>query len=163
MAYGRRLVERMGQHRDVKALCGYMGDGITWSRIQASATTPVLEGGLGLFKDMSEEHKAIIGTALGRIVDGRPESVYNFLVFLRGKEHVLHLVCARNIAERRLAKSTRQVVCPLGDIQLRAERIVCAEVLNRASHLHRWVNVNSRISGELPVPELPAKAEAVIQ
>ena len=57
------LLNEWEQHSDVKALCSYLGDGITWSRIQALATTPVLEGGLGLFREMSQEHKAVFGTA----------------------------------------------------------------------------------------------------
>ena len=157
------LLNEWEQHSDIKALCSYLCDGITWSRIQALATTPLLEGGLGLFREMSQEHKAVFGTAPGGIVEGRPESVYNFLVFLRGKEHVLHLVCARDIAERRLAKSTREAVGLLGDVQGRAERSVCAEVLQRTLYLHRWVNTHSHIANVMSLPELLAKAEASIQ
>ena len=57
------LLNEWEQHSDVKALCRYTGDGITWSRRQALATTPVLDGRLGLFREVSEVHKAIFGTA----------------------------------------------------------------------------------------------------
>ena len=68
--------------RDVRSI---MCDGITWLRLQSLATTPVLECGLGLFREMPRVHKAIFGNALGGIVDGRSESVCNFLASPRDK------------------------------------------------------------------------------
>ena len=108
------MLDEWDQYSDVKTLCSYMSDGVTWSRLQALATTPVLEGGLGLFQEMSREHKAIFGRAPGGIVEGRPESVLHFLTFLRGKEHVLHLVCARDLEQRRLAKKHSASSCSPG-------------------------------------------------
>ena len=157
------MLDEWDQYSDVKTLCSYMSDGVTWSRLQALATTPVLEGGLGLFQEMSREHKAIFGRAPGGIVEGRPESVLHFLTFLRGKEHVLHLVCARDLEQRRLAKNTRQAVALLGDVQGRAERSICGEVLHRALYLHRWVNEHNSIAGAYSLEGLLSRAEAVVQ
>ena len=47
------LLDAWDQHKDIKTLCAYMTDGVTWSRLQAIATTPLAEGGLGLFGEMS--------------------------------------------------------------------------------------------------------------
>ena len=86
-----------------------------------------------------------------------------FLTWLRGKEHVLHLVSARDVQQRRLAASTRHAVAILGDVQGRAERSVCAEVLHRSMFLHCWVNKHRHIAGEKSLEQLMADAEFIIQ
>ena len=100
----------------MKALCKYLGDGCTWTRLQGIATTPILEGGLALFGELSREHANFFGTLPGSIVQGRPESDKNFYVFLRGKEHVLHRVCAHDVVDRGLCRNTTEAVDILGDI-----------------------------------------------
>ena len=86
-----------------------------------------------------------------------------FLRFLRGKEHVLHLVCAHDVQQRTLTKRTKEAVALLGDVKGRAERSVCAELLHRSLFLHLWVNKHSHIAGAESLPALVARAEAIIQ
>ena len=64
----------------IKRLCEYLCQGSTWTRLQGLATTPVLEGGLGLFPEMSLAHAAVFGTKPGSIIPGRPENTSNFLI-----------------------------------------------------------------------------------
>ena len=131
----------------IRKLCEYLGDGCTWQRLQSLATTGVLEGGLGLCTMGSREHKRVFGRAPGSIVEGRPESDLNFLRFLRGREHALHLVTKEDLARRpNLAQATHDAVPLLGDHEGRAMRQVCAEVLHRALYLHWWVNKHGRIA-----------------
>ena len=67
-----------------------------------------------LFREGSEACKAVFGTSLASIVDGRPESDLSFLKFLRGREHVLHQACQRAVEERGLSSDTEAAVGILG-------------------------------------------------
>ena len=129
-----------------------MSEGSTWSRLQMLATTGAPEGGLGLFRVGSAEFRRVFGTAPPGIVDGRPESDLNFLRALRGREHILHLVCTRDLALRRLEADTQGAVLLLANHSGRAQRQVCAEVLHRALYLHWWVNAHGRISSTTSGP-----------
>ena len=47
----------------VKKVCEYVGNGVTWTRMQALAVTPVLENGLGLFGGRPLAFKHMFGRA----------------------------------------------------------------------------------------------------
>ncbi len=79
------MIAEYGLHKLVKRMCEYLNDGSTWTRLQAIATTPEDEGGLGLFVESSREHKSMFGTHPGSIVQGRPETDKGFYTFLRAK------------------------------------------------------------------------------
>ena len=140
------LLAEVTDYKLITRLCEYLCEGSTWTRLQGLATTPVLEGGLGLFPELSRTHAAVFGTTPGSIVPGRPESALEFLKFLRGKEHVLAPVCRRDVDDRHVADKTLDAVALLGDVRGRAGRSVVAELLHRALFLHRWVNVHPHIA-----------------
>ena len=157
------MLDECPHHARVKALCKYLGDGCTWTRLQGIATTPILEGGLALFGELSREQANFFGTLPGSIVQGRPESDKHFYVFLRGKEHVLHRVCAQDVLDRELCRSTAEAVDILGDIFGRVQRSVCGEMLHRAMYLHMWVNNHRHLSRETSLMDLSADAKDMIQ
>ena len=53
-----------------KALAAYLVDGITWTRLRELATRTVPDGGLGLFRDSSQQCKEVFGQSQCAIVDG---------------------------------------------------------------------------------------------
>ena len=97
--------------------------------MQGIATSPVDAGGLGLFGEMTLEHKNIFKSLPDGIVEGRPESDMRFLAFLRGKEHVLQHVCEHDMTQRDLAEGTQDAIRMLGDLAGRVKRSIAAEVL----------------------------------
>ena len=147
----------------VKNLCAYFSDGITWTRLQTLATASIAEGGLALFRDKSREHASIFGTTLGSIVTGRPEGDMKFLSWLRGKEHVLHLVTTRDVETRDLCRATQVAVNTLGNHVCRAWRSVGAELLHRTLFLHRFINAHAHICRVTTLAELLANAKHIIQ
>ena len=157
------IIEDIPHDTEVKKVCEYIHKGATWTRLQALATTPIEDHGLGLFGERSTEHARIFSTAPCTIVDGRPESDMQFLRFLGGKEHVLHQLCPRDVVGRNLATATQEAVAILGDHVGRASRRVCAEVLHRALYLHFWVNNHPHISGRTSLEELSQQAKHIIQ
>ena len=51
----KAVTEELKDHDLTKRLCVYFGEGGTWRRLQILATTPVLEGGLGLMEERYEQ------------------------------------------------------------------------------------------------------------
>ena len=157
------LLDEVPDYSVVKRLCEYMCDGSTWTRLQALATTPLLEGGLGLFPENSRKHAAVFANRPASIVDGRPESAQAFLAFLRGKEHVFHAVAQRDVADRGVVQSTVHAVALFGDVRGRAYRSVVAELLHRTLFLHQWVNNHSHIARVQTLTSLMQKAKNIIE
>ena len=84
---------------DLKGICTYFCEGITWSRLRELATTDPESGGLGIFKDSSKKCKDIFGKSPATIVVSRPDTDLNFLKFLQGKENILHRLAEREPGE----------------------------------------------------------------
>jgi len=125
-----------------KPLCVYLTDGITWSRLRAIAVNRQADGGLALFREGSQACKDVFGTSPGPVVDGRPESDLAFLQILKGKEVTLHKLCLRDLEQRpSLCPTTATAVRDLGSTLQRLQRVVLAEIVERALFLARW---NSR-------------------
>ena len=55
------VAAEMPAYTKVKKGCEYVGNGVTWTRMQALAVTPVRETGLGLFGGRSLEFKRMFG------------------------------------------------------------------------------------------------------
>ena len=157
------VIAEVPDYKVLKRLAEYLGEGSTWTRLQGLASLPVLEGGLGLCEELSPSHKRYFGTAPGSIVDGRPESDLRFLEFLRGREHILHLVASRDVEDRKLSEGTSAAVNLMGNHTGRAQRSVAAEMVHRALYLHRWVNVHKRIAGSMTLDELSSQAKGILQ
>ena len=81
---------------DYKALCSYLCEGITWTRLREIAVRAPRDGGLGMFADGSRPCKDLFQNAPASIVSTRPETDMRFLQFLRGKDHMLHRLVARD-------------------------------------------------------------------
>ena len=142
------------EYARIKKLAEYLGDGVTWQRLQSLATHGILEGGMGQFGVGSAEHKRIFGKAPGGIVDGRPESDLNFLRFLKGREYVLSLVCTKDVERRpNLGSATKDAVALLQDHKGRAMRQLSAEMVHRTLYLHWWVNAHGHIAESTHLPQ----------
>ena len=114
------------------AICAYLADGVTWSRLRDIAVTRPALGGLGLFKDGSQKCQEIFKQAPGTIITTRPETDLAFLKLLRGKEHVLHQLAVKDLEQRpKLGADTAAAVANLGDIRQRILRSILCEILER--------------------------------
>ena len=56
---------------DYKAIAAYLAEGLTWNRLRELATKSPEAGGLGLFRDGSQQCKDVFGTSPCTIIDGR--------------------------------------------------------------------------------------------
>ena len=157
------VIAEIPSYTEVKKVCEYVGNGVTWTRMQALAVTPVLENGLGLFGERSLEFKRIFGAAPRAIIENRPESDLNFLRFLNGRERTLHMLASRDVSDRSLAAATQDAVEVMASHEGRAQRRVCAEVLHRSLYLHFWVNAHNHICGVKTLDELMDQAKSIIQ
>ena len=147
----------------VKRLAEYFGEGSTWTRLQSVAKAPPKDGGLGLFGELSRDHVKYFGKAPGSVVDGRPASDVDFLVFVRGKEQVLRQVASRDVVDRHLAPATRAAVDQLASIEGWAMRSVSGEMVHRALFLHHWVNKHRHIARVMSLDALSRRAMDILQ
>ena len=157
------VIAEIPLYTKVKKICEYIGNGVTWTRLQSLAVTPPRENGLGLFGERSLEFKHVFGVAPRAIVDNRPESDKNFLRFLNGRERTLYMVACRDVSDRSLAAGTQEAVDVMASHEGRAQRRVCAEVLHRSLYLHYWVNNHNRICGVETLDDLTDRAKSLIQ
>ena len=148
---------------DYKALCSYLGEGITWTRLREIATRDPRDGGLGLFRDGSRPCKDLFDVAPGSIVTSRPETDLMFLKFLRGKEHLLHLLARRDLEQRTgLGPDIVGAVTSLGDIKQRLYREILSEVLERCFFLYYWSGKHDKVAMTLSWTDLVDKACGII-
>ena len=157
------VIDEIPDYGLVKKLCEYINKGVTWTRLQALASAPVVDHGLGLFKEKSQQYKRMFSKAPRPIVDTRPESDKHFLLFLGGKEHVLWQTASRDVTDRNLSASTVEAVQILQHVPGRAIRRLSAEVLHRALFLHLWVNEHPHISGIGTLESLGTTASQILQ
>ena len=150
-------------YKQIKKLAEYLGSGVTWTRLQAIACTPLIEHGLGLFRQGTRPCVQVFGKTPPGIFESRPESDFKFLRFLQGKEHVLSLAATIDVNDRELCAKTEEAVNLLAHNEGRAQRRVCAEVLRRALFLHHWVNDHPHISGISTLEDLADRAQDHIQ
>jgi hypothetical protein len=147
---------------DYKALAAYMVEGITWSRFRDIAIKDHHIGGLKLFTDGSEMCKKMFGQAPQAIVDTRPESDLRFLRLLKGKEHILHQLAARDLTQRPLKTESKAAVENLGNIEMRIRRTILAEILERCMFLHYWNGKHAFVSSCTSWDELMEEATEII-
>lgn len=111
---------------------------------------------------MSEECRAIFGQGPSGIIHQRPESDFNFLRFLRKKEHLLHLAAIQDMTQRDLADSTRNGIGSLGFMTDRVRRAILCEVLQRCLFLQFHTYRHERLIQETSWTELTEKASQLI-
>ena len=119
----------------VKAIGAYLSEGVTWTRLRALATTP-LPDGLGLMAPFSREAADMFSKGCGTVLEGRPESVYNILVFLGPREGTLSRLVERDVAERGLGDTATKAAAALVSVEGRARRMIAREILRRCLYLH---------------------------
>ena len=137
-----------------RALAAYLTEGITWQRLRELATRSVPDGGLGLFADGSRQCKKVFGESPCAIIDGRPESDLRFLKFLEGKEHILHKLATKDLAERSLNADTKAAILGLAGIKNRISRRVLQEILERCQYLYYWSGKHRSVACETSWEEL---------
>ena len=124
---------------DYKNLAAYFVEGITWSRFREIATRAPGDGGLQLFRLGSRADKNLFGCSPSAIISTRPQTDLNFLKLLQGKEHLFHRIAARDLEQRpTLEADTKKAVECLGEIQLRVNRSILAEIIERCLFLMHW-------------------------
>ena len=120
---------------DYKALAAYLCEGVTWSRLREIATKGPADGGLGLFRESSQQCKDVFGNRPSPICDSRPDTDLSFLKLLEGQEHLLHRMAVRDLEQRTLSVATRTAILNLGDIKSRIGRRILQELLEKCLFL----------------------------
>ena len=67
---------------DLETICTHLHTGVTWRRLHSIATAPVAQGGLNLMGHLSPRAHFIFGKAPPTLLDGRPELMFEFCVWL---------------------------------------------------------------------------------
>ena len=147
---------------DYKALAAYLVEGITWSRLRELATRDPGDGGMGLFRDGSQQCKDIFGKSPSAICDSRPETDLNFLKLLEGKEHILHRLATKDLEQRTLSSDTRAAILNLGDIKNRICRRILQEILERCMFLLYFNGKHSSVACATTWDQLMSKAVFLI-
>jgi hypothetical protein len=147
---------------DYKALAAYLCDGVTWSRLREIATKGPADGGLGLFKDCSQQCKNLFGRSPSAIIVSRPDTDLNFLKLLEGKEHLLHRVAVKDLEQRSLSAETQAAILNLGDIKSRIGRRVLQEILEKCMFLLYYNQKHATVAADTSWDELMQKAVAEI-
>ena len=120
---------------DYKALCAYLCEGVVWTRLREIATKDLALGGLGLFRDTSQQCKDLFGKSPSAIMVTRPDTDLKFLKLLAGKEHLFHQLAVRDLEQRSLGAETRAAVLNLGDVKSRIARRILPEILEKCMFL----------------------------
>ena len=143
---------------DYKALAAYLCEGVTWSRLREIATKDPRDGGLGLFKDSSQQCKSLFGKSPSAIIVTRPDSDLSFLKLLEGKEHLLHRLAVKDLEQRSLGVETRGAILNLGSIQSRIRRRVLQEILEKCMFLLYYNQKHGSVASCTSWDELMQKA-----
>ena len=135
---------------DYKALVAYLCEGVTWTRLREIATKDPALGGLGLFRDTSQQCTDVFGQIPSAIIDTRPDTYLRFFKLLEGKERLLHKLAARDLAQRSLGVEIRAVVVHLGDIKNRIlQKRVLQDILEKSMLLLYVLQPEASFSGNL--------------
>ena len=147
-----------------ESICTYLNSAqsTTWFQLKALAVLPREDGGLGLLTEGSKEYLAIFDEMPGTIVEDRPESVMNFLRFLRNKERVLAPCAAVDVVNRDLKAGALTASAALADVAGRVKRSIMAELLYRGLHLARYGNVRENLASDSRLEDLISEASAAI-
>ena len=148
---------------EYKAMCAYLTEGITWTRLREIAVRAPVDGGLGLFSDGGRHCQLLFRTSPGSILCNRPETDLNFLRFLRGKEHLLHRLALKDLEQRpKLGAEAVAAVANLGDIKQRIKRAILTEILERCMFLAKWSGAHAKVATQMSWTDLLGKATGII-
>ena len=150
-------------YEHTKKVCEYLRDGVTWTRLQALASAPVADNGLGLFRERSLEFKRVFGKAPHGILDGRPTTDLHLLEFLRGREHVLFRTATRDVQDRSLAAKKEEAVATLGNHVGRAVRRMACEMVQRSLFMYFWVEKHTHVGAVESLESLAHRARDILQ
>ena len=120
-------IEQCGHHRETEAICTYLRDGITWSRLESIATQPEEQGGLGMMEPQSHEARTFFETAPPSLIEDRPECVVVFLKWLLPRHKRLAKLAARDLEQR--------------DLEIRAAPIALTSLRETTHFLRRHVDM----------------------
>ena len=141
-----------------KAICSYLNDGITWTRLRQIATVPKDLGGLQLFTDGGPRCKQVFGNRPRTIIDGRPLTDLQFLKFLGKNELTLHKLATHDLTQRALGTETTEALLHLGDVKQRIRRRILQELLERSMFLHWFVANHPRVANVISCDDLMNQA-----
>jgi hypothetical protein len=156
------LAEIDKYHKEVQALCTYIHDGITFKRLQTLACKSVVDGGLGLMREMSTEFVQTFGQAPGNMLDGRPETVSQFLGWTVLRWSKLAPLIAKDVDDRQLAEGARIAAAMMVDPIARVTRAMHWELLDRSLFLYKWGKKYKRLSCHTTLSDLLAQCLRVI-
>ena len=81
---------------------------------------------------------------------------------MQGKEHTLHKLATKDLAERSLNADAKAAILNLGNINERISRVILQEVLERCQFLYYWSGKHPSVACETSWEDLMAKAVALI-
>ena len=99
-----------------------------------------------MVREGSPQYKDAFGAMPSSTVEDRPESVMNFMMFLRGRERIFAQCAAKDVAERSLGETAQQVAASLADVGARVRRSILAELLYRGLLLAKVGNKEGRVA-----------------
>jgi hypothetical protein len=87
---------------------------VAWSRLREIASKDIAHGGIGLFRDTSQQCRGLFGKSPSAIIATKPETYLKFLKLLEGKEHLLHKLAVRDLEQILLGVEARADILNLG-------------------------------------------------
>ena len=138
---------------ETTGICTYLAQGSTWFHLKTLAVKPIVAGGPGLFKEGPQGYADIFSNIPGTINTDRPESLLNFLAFLRGREKTLAKCAARDVADRSLGAAPQKAMTSLNNTDHRVQRSILAELMYRSLRLARAGILVPRVALESTLEE----------
>ena len=107
--------------------------------------------------------KEIFGQSPCGIIFGRPETDLRFLRLLRGNEVDLFKFASKDLEQRKLTPETKTAVASLGAVELRIQRVLLQEILERCMFLYHWSGKHARLVSTSSWEALVQKAVSIIK
>ena len=89
-------------HASTAAICTYLCDGVTWTRLRAIAVQAPSAGGVGMFRPQSRAEQDFFRTAPPSLIEDRPECVTKFLAWLLPRHERLRALAEKDMTQRNL-------------------------------------------------------------
>ncbi len=143
------------------ALCTYVHDGISWSRLKCIACQSVEEGGLALVVEGTEQWQTLFGVDPPKIMDNRPECTLAFLEWVIHKQEclaqlIVHDFRTRDLKEHPLVEKT------ITDAKENALRWIDAVMYRKSLYLYYFAKSKEYITMDRTFEELADKAEKIL-
>jgi hypothetical protein len=137
----------------------YLHRGTTWTRLASIAVQPPASRGLGMFAENSKEYKEFFSKAPPKLIDGRPEAHYEFIVWLLKRQGRLKLMVECDLATRTL--DSDEGIVALETLTDRTDciyRFIDAVLMHKAMFLFYWTKGKQYLAAHTMFGELIERA-----